>query len=201
VAHAILRGEKRTGVTTLLMDAGIDTGPLLLQEEDSLGETESAGEVEDRLSHLGAGLLTRTLSEMERGTLRPRPQTVDRATYAPKLGADQARLDWRREAVQLARQIRAFNPRPGASTSYHGLGVKVWRASECSHRHEESPMAGTLLCHQGSLHVVCTAGTCLLIKEIQLEGRNRVTGEEALRGRWFTPGDAFGDAIGTRARD
>jgi methionyl-tRNA formyltransferase len=193
VSHAILRGESAVGVTTLLMDEGIDTGPILLQRETPLGDRETAGEVELRLSLLGAELLLETLEGLERGTLLPCPQVVDVESYAPKIRQEAARISWDADATAISRQIRALNPRPGAFTSYRGTNVKIWLADPSRDPTGEGTVPGTLQGDRRGLRVTCGMGTCLEVRQIQLEGRRRVSGEEAMRGRWFEPGDRFGD--------
>jgi len=196
VAHAILRGERVVGVTTLLMDEGIDTGPILLQRETSLGDRETAGEIEIRLAQLGADLLVETLEGLERGTLKARPQVIDVDSYASKIHQDAARIRWETDAPAIVRQIRALNPRPGAFTTYHGMNVKIWLADACMCPIREAFRSGRLLEDRRSLRVACGSNTCIEVREIQLEGRRRVSGEDAMRGRWFEPGDQFGDSGG-----
>ena len=194
VAHAVLQGERITGVTTLLMDEGIDTGPILLQRETPIGHDEAAGEVESRLASLGADLLVQTLSGLEKGTLRPRPQSIDRETYSPKILPEAGRIRWETAAEAIARQVRALNPRPGAFTVYQKRHVKIWRARASEIPAGEGASPGTILEGAGSLRVTCGGGSCLEVLEVQMEGRRRVSGGEALRGRWFGPGGLFGDA-------
>ncbi len=193
VSHAILRGESVVGVTTLLMDERIDTGPILLQRETPLGDRETAGEVELRLSILGAELLLETLEGLERGTLLPRPQVVDVESYAPKIRQEAARIRWEADAAAIARQVRALNPRPGAFTTYGGTNVKIWLADPGRGPAGDATIPGTLQGDRRALRVTCGLGTCLEVLQIQMEGRRRVSGEEAMRGRWFEPGARFGD--------
>lgn len=191
VAHAILHGDSGTGVTTLLMDEGIDTGPILLQEPTPIGEEESAGELEARLAVMGATVMRETLDRLAAGDLAPRPQIVDRETYAPKIAAGSARIHWSLPAAVIARQVRAYNPRPGAFTRHRGRILKIWRA-------RPAPLAGagtapgTVLAERGALRVACGESSLDLL-EVQLEGRRRVSGEEALRGRWIAAGDRLDD--------
>jgi len=192
IAHAILRGESVVGVSTLIMDEGIDTGPILLQRETAVGARETAGEVEARLAVLGAELMVQTLQGLEQGTLNPRPQVVDRQSYAPKIHQETARIHWQAEAPAIVRQIRALNPRPGAFTTYQEMNVKIWLADVCQIPMPHAVPEGTLLESRGSLRVACGANTCLEVSEIQLQGRRKVTGKEAMRGRWFVPGARFG---------
>lgn len=191
VAHAILRGEKVTGVTTLLMDEGIDTGPVLLQRESLIGEQETAGEVEARLAILGAELLVETLRRMESGELTPKTQVLDRETYAPKISAAAGRIHWADKATTIDRQIRALNPRPGAFAYHQGRLVKVWRGLVEAGSGGAPEAPGTILQDPKSLCVACGGGTILRILELQMEGRRRVSGEEAVRGRWFLPGGSL----------
>ena len=194
VAHAILHGEHVVGVTTLLMDEGIDTGPILLQRETPLGDRETSGEVEIRLAQVGAELLVQTLEGLQRGTLVARPQAVDLESYAPKIHQEAARIRWGADAPAIVRQVRALNPRPGAFTNYQGMNVKIWQADAYAGPLADAARTGTLLEASGALRVVCGSNTCIEVREVQLEGRRRVTGEEAMRGRWFEPGARFGES-------
>jgi methionyl-tRNA formyltransferase len=208
VAHAILREEAVTGVTTLLMDEGIDTGPILLQRQSLIGPQETAGEVEERLALIGAELLGETLSRMERGDLTPRPQVFDRDTYAPKVSPAEGRIQWADEAKVIDRRVRAFNPRPGAFTHHRGHLMKIWRVVEELHGTESDTIPGTILEDRKVLRVACGGGTALQVLELQMEGRRRMGGEEAMRGRSFSPGELLGqeregarDSSGHRLRD
>jgi methionyl-tRNA formyltransferase len=194
VANAILRGETRTGVTTLRMDEGIDTGPILLQRECPIGPEETAGELEERLSVLGAALLQETLEAMGAGRIQPRPQVIDRGTYSPKLRPETARIPWGKEPIFIANLTRAMNPRPGATTSLGTRLLKIWRARPGALRAggETEAAPGTVLGGEEP-RVACGEGGSVLLLELQMEGRRKVTGEEAVRGRWFGPGDRFGE--------
>jgi methionyl-tRNA formyltransferase len=171
-----------------------------MQRETFLGPEETTGEVEARLATIGAGLLAETLAGIEGGSVHPRAQVVDRESYAPKIRPEAARLDWRMPAEELSKRIRAFNPRPGAFTSLHRRVVKIWRATEPGPGGERDATAspGTVQPSGTRLRVACGGDTILEILEIQMEGRRRVSGEEALRGRWFSAGDRFdgSDEIG-----
>ena len=196
IAHAILRGETTIGVTTLLMDEGIDTGPILLQEESPLGPEETAGEVEKRLADLGSGLLVETIEGIASGRIVPRAQTVDRKTYAPKIGPETARIDWSSPPARIVNLVRAMNPRPGATATLRGETFKIWRAAASAARRgeEERAASGTLLAGGGSPRVACGEGGSVVLLELQREGRRRVSGEEAVRGRWLAGGDFLGEA-------
>jgi methionyl-tRNA formyltransferase len=195
IAHAILRGETTTGVTTLLMDEGIDTGPILLQKESPLGPEETAGEVEKRLSELGAGLLVQTIEGIAAGRIAPRPQIVDRQTYAPKIGPETARITWSNAPTLIVNLVRAMNPRPGATTSLRAKSFKIWRAAAGAPRRgeEERAAPGTILAGGGQPRVACGVGGSVVLQELQREGGRRVSGEEAVRGRWLAGGDFLGE--------
>jgi methionyl-tRNA formyltransferase len=196
VAHAILNGETRTGVTTLLMDEGIDTGPILLQSASPLGPGETTGEVEKRLSEMGAEMLVRTLDELETGRIEPRAQELDRGTYAPKIRPEMARISWQREAHSITNLVRAMNPRPGATTGLGRQIVKIWRVVPGPARSGKDADAspGTVLTGEHAPRVACSEQGSVLLLEIQMEGRRRVTGEDALRGRLLNPGDRLEEA-------
>ena len=128
IHRAIMAGDAETGVCIMQMDAGLDTGPVLLRAETSITPGDTAGALHDRLAALGAGLLLDALKGIEQGTISPVPQAADGVTYAPKIEKQEARIDWTRPAREIERQIRAFNPFPGAVTRVRGTELKVWRA-------------------------------------------------------------------------
>lgn len=128
IQHAILSGDAVTGISVMLMDKGLDTGPVYKMQSTEIGATETGGELRGRLAQLCAGLLRETLPEILAGRLEPTPQDHGRATHAAKLDVAAAALDWRGPAVSLARQVRAFSPRPGAWTTWRGERLKLHRA-------------------------------------------------------------------------
>jgi methionyl-tRNA formyltransferase len=128
IQRAIEAGDAETGVSIMLMEKGLDTGPVYKMQSTSIGETETAGELRARLALLCAELLSATLPEILAGRLEPRPQDERRATYAAKLDPAAAELDWRGQATVLARQVRAYAPKPGAWTTWGGARLKLHRA-------------------------------------------------------------------------
>ena len=120
IARAILMGEKKTGVTTMLMDEGMDTGPILLSEETEITPEDNLESLHDRLAQMGAGLLLKTLDGLETGTVKPRAQDHSRATYAPKISKEEGRINWRSSARDHRNLIRAFDPWPGAYSTWKG---------------------------------------------------------------------------------
>ncbi len=141
IQRAILAGDSVTGVCIMQMDAGLDTGPVLLRAETPIGHEDTAGTLHDRLAPLGATLLVDALRGLEQGTILPSPQSSEGVTYAPKIAKSEARIDWARPAPEIGRHVRAFNPFPGAVARMRDTEVKVWRAAV----HPGSGVPGTVL--------------------------------------------------------
>lgn len=190
IAWAILRGEKTTGVTTMLMDEGMDTGDILLQEEVPIEADETAEGLRDKLAVLGAALLTKTLAKMKTGDLRPVPQDPSRATDAPVLKKEDGRIDWSKTAEEIGRQVRAFHPWPGAFTAFQGHRVKIQRGEAREGRRKDE--AGTVVWTGADFIEVATGRGSYLIKEIQPEGKKRMTMREYLSGHAISVGTVFG---------
>jgi methionyl-tRNA formyltransferase len=190
IARALLAGESRTGVTTMLLDPGMDTGPTLLVAETPISAEETSATLHDRLAHLGAHLLIKTLEGLETGAISPRPQDHSLATYAPKVEKEEGRIDWARPAGQLFNLIRAFDPWPGAFTSLEEKGLKVFRPVLLPE--EASVAPGTVIrTSPAGLEVAAVCGR-LLLREVQLENRPRMNAAEFLRGTPLKPGTRFG---------
>ncbi|HFC97077.1 MAG TPA: methionyl-tRNA formyltransferase [Thermosulfurimonas dismutans] len=190
IRWAILRGERRTGITIMQMDEGLDTGPILLQKETEIGEEETGGELYARLSVLGAEALLETLSLHKEGRLKPRPQPEEGVSYAPPIKKEDARLDFSLPAGELSLRIRAFDPRPGAFTLLEGKIFKLFRPEALSENPPDPP--GTILgVREGRLLVTCGEGI-LAVSEVQLEGKRRVPVAEFLKGHRLSPGTRLG---------
>ena len=189
IAWVILNGEKVTGVTTMMIDEGMDTGDILLQAEISIGEEETAETLHNRLSLLGAQLLTETVARMKAGGIRPSPQDHSRATYAPPLRKEDGRIDWTREAREIDRQVRAFNPWPGAFSEWEGRLLKIWKGEV----REGTPAgkAGVVTWIGTDFIEVGTEKGSFLIKEIQLEGKKRMSVKDFLSGNPIRIGTVF----------
>jgi len=168
VQWAILNGERETGVTTMQMDAGIDTGDMLLQEKIAIPDSMTAGELYDALSDLGAETLSRTLNLLERGSLKLKKQDGTQATHAPMLSKAFSPLDWNRPAQELHNQVRGLNPWPGATMQYESRQLKIHR----------SRVAGV---PQG-FGMQCGDGNYLELLEVQPVGKKKMTGVDFLRG-------------------
>ena len=179
VSAAILDGNETTGVTIMVVDEGLDSGPIVAQEETAIGSDDDAETLTKRLFEMGGNLLAWVLPRWERGKLEPIPQDESQATVTRRLSRDDGRIDWSRPAGYLARQIRAYQPWPGSFTQWDGRIVKVVKAST---------MAGEMTVPPGEVVVVddgLAAGTgegLLVLETVQLEGRQAMETGEFLRG-------------------
>jgi len=189
IAWVILKGEKVTGVTTMVMDEGMDTGDILLQREIPIREEETSEILHDRLASLGAQLLLETLARMKESDIRSIPQDHSKATYAPPLKKEDGYIDWKKEAKEIDRQIRAFNPWPGAFTKLDHQLLKIYKG-EIRER-PPTGKAGTVVWAGADFIEVETGKDSFLIKEIQLEGRRRMTIREFLSGHPIPVGTVF----------
>jgi methionyl-tRNA formyltransferase len=189
IAWAILQGEKVTGVTTMVMDEGMDTGDILLQAEVSIDNEVTCENLHDRLASLGAQLLSKTLEKMKAGEIRPIPQDHSKATYAPPLKKEDGRIHWKREARELDRQVRAFNPWPGAFTKWGDRLLKVFRGKVRERTPSGKP--GEVVWVGSDFIEVETGKDSYLIEEVQLEGRKKMTIREFLSGHSVSAGAIF----------
>jgi len=192
IQWAVLNGERETGITTMLMDKGIDTGDILLAERTPLLPDEAAGELEARLSQIAGPLLCETLTGLEDGSLRPRPQQ-GKATYAPMLKKELSPLDFSRQAEQLYNQVRGLQPWPVAHFSLDGKRVRVLRASVCAGVSGASP--GAVLEAGSSLIVACGGGAAIELIKIQPEGGRVMSAAEYLRGHPIPLGAILSHAL------
>ena len=189
IAWAILNGEKVTGVTTMVMDEGMDTGDILLQAEVPIGDDETCEALHDRLASSGARLLLETVEKMKGGNIQPIPQDHSKATYAPPLKKEDGHIDWKKEAMEIDRQIRAFNPWPGAFTKLGDQWLKIYKGEI----REKAPIgkAGAVVWVGLDFIEVGTGKDSFRIREVQLEGRRRMTIREFLSGHPIPMGTVF----------
>jgi methionyl-tRNA formyltransferase len=187
---AIVNGETRTGLTTMRIDAGMDTGDLLLQREIEIGAKESAPELTTRLAELGAPLMAETLRGLAAGKITPRPQDHSRATLAPMLKRDDGCIDWNRTAQEIYNRMRGFAPWPGAYTTFRDQTCHVW-GEPVSKEWKEAP-PGTLLLEKNGLHVICGGTTVLRLLAVKVEGRKQVSASEFANGARIKSGERFG---------
>lgn len=189
IQWAIANGERHTGLTTIEVDAGLDTGPMLLQHEVNVGPDETAPELAARLAEAGAPLVANTLELLARGGILPTPQDNSQATFAPLLKKEDGRIDWSLPAQDIYNRIRGFEPWPGTYTSFRGRSCRVWgRPAE-----ERPPVAepGTVWRRGEEFHVACGETTVLCLNFVQLEGHKRVTAREFANGARLGPGERF----------
>jgi methionyl-tRNA formyltransferase len=187
IQRALLAGDAETGITIMLMDAGLDTGPMLIKESLPIAAADTAGSLHDKLATLGASLIVEALPRLERGELHGVIQPAEGVTYAPKLDKAEAGLDWRQPAVRLDRAIRAFNPFPGATTRIDGQAVKIWSAEPVSGSGEP----GSIL-EAGSDGIVVACGEgALRLTELQKAGGKRLPAADFLRGFALKAGQRF----------
>jgi len=171
VQWAIANGESETGVTTMRIDAGLDTGDILKQRKTEIGLHETAVELAQRLAAIGAALLVETLAGLERGEIVPRPQNSAETTFAPVLKKEDGRIDWTRPAAEISNRIRGFTPWPGCFTHLRGKAIEISRARATAGATGEP---GSVHPIRGRLVVTCGEGTALEILEVQMEGRKRM---------------------------
>jgi methionyl-tRNA formyltransferase len=179
VQAALLAGDAETGISCFVLEKGMDTGPVLTAARTPVGAEETAGELTARLAQLGAPVLVAAVGGRGDGTLTPRPQDHARATLAPKVTPEQARLDWSRPAAELARAVRAFNPVPGAHTMLEGQRLKVHRARVTD---AEAGAPGEVVRLDDDGPVVATGEGGLALTEVQPAGRPRMPGPAFVNG-------------------
>jgi len=187
---AIVHGETRTGNTTMRIDAGMDTGEILLQEELTIGPEEAAPELAVRLAQAGAPLMANTLRALAAGTLRGRPQDDASASLAPILKREDGCIDWSRSAQEIYNRMRGFALWPGAYTDFRGQICHLWGKPVSKERVQAAP--GTLLASSGGLRVICGQGSVLELTSVKLEGRKRVPAVEFARGARLPAGERLG---------
>ncbi|AET70139.1 methionyl-tRNA formyltransferase [Desulfosporosinus orientis DSM 765] len=198
---AVMQGEPYTGVTTMLMNEGLDTGDMLLKQELVIPAEATTGEIHDQLAEIGAKLLLETLAELEKGSLKPIPQTGD-SNYAPLLKREHEGLDWSREAAVLHNQIRGLNPWPGAFASFRGENLKIWRSKpfqpvpgsdpwEGAARSEVQAEPGQIVQVLGDALLVQTGKGILGVLEVQPAGKRTMKARDFFNGRHGQIGEKF----------
>jgi len=190
IQWAIANGEAHTGVTTMRIDAGLDTGDMLLKRETPIGPEENALELGARLADAGADLLVQTLAGLDGGAITAEPQDSSQATLAPILKKEDGLIDWSRPASETFNRMRGFLPWPGAYTSFRGHGLHIWKARLAGEQGMGTP--GRVSAAAGSLLAECGAGTVLELLEVQLDGRKRMPAAAFLQGHRIEPGEKLG---------
>jgi methionyl-tRNA formyltransferase len=194
IERAILAGDAETGVTIMQMDSGLDTGPMLLERPLAISPSHTAGTLRDELSRLGAAALLEALEGLTRGTLKPTPQPAEGVTYAAKIAKSEARIDWRRDALDIERRIRAFNPWPVAETALDGEPLRVLRGRAErpgedlqleSNERQKPPKSfepGTIVAVLDDFVLVQCGQGRLRVLEVQRPGRRRVSARDYAHG-------------------
>ena len=194
IQAALAAGDPRTGVSTMWMEAGLDTGPVLLAEATEIGPEETAGELSRRLAEAGGRLMVRTLQELERGDLVPRPQAPEGASYAPRLSRESGRVDWSLTALEIHHRLRAYTPWPGLTAELRGAPVKIL-AAEVLAVGEPNGAPGTYLgLRTGRLAVACggnVPGSVLGIVELQRPGKRALGASDFANGERLQIGERF----------
>lgn len=205
VTAAILAGDERTGVSIMLLDEGLDTGPVLTTRETPIGAGETGGTLTERLSEHGAALLVDTLPSWLEGTIVARPQDDAQATYAPRLSKEAGRIDWRTPAIAISRAVRAYTPWPGAFTAYKGAALKVLEADAVELAADGVPgdvvrlpsgaARATEVGRPSPVFGVVTGDGLLTPLRIQRAGKRAVTADEFIRGEPDLIGSRFGAVL------
>jgi methionyl-tRNA formyltransferase len=193
IQWAIINGETETGITTMLMDAGMDTGAILLQERVPIEPDDTAGSLSHKLSRVGGRLLIETIAGLKDGRVVPRPQDHSQATLAPLLKKEDGLIDWSLPAAAIANRIRGLSPWPGAYTFAGRDRWTLWRASvETAEERSDRPTPGTLVEVQKDALIVATGGGLLSISELQPANGRRMPVREYVRGHPLAPGLLLG---------
>ncbi len=192
IQAAIAAGETRTGVTTMLMERGLDSGPTLLQQEIDIRPDETTAELAPRLAAIGAELMVRTLRELDAGTVEPRVQHHELATYAPMLTKSDGVVDWRLPAPRIYDRLRAYTPWPGLTGEIRGQSVKILGgrpATELTDR--GTGAAGQIVGRGGGMRVACGDGTIFILERAQLAGKKAVSAVDLMNGLRLEAGERF----------
>ena len=195
VAWAILAGDETTGITTMLMDEGLDTGPILLQQTEPIGPRDTTPELADRLAAVGAELLLETLEKLGAGQLEPVPQDDAAATLAPSFQKEDGSIDWRSTAAELDRRVRALQPWPGTFTFWGDERLRIWAAEAQAGAGMGGDEPGQVVAaDDDGICVACGKGDRLRLLELQRAGGRRQRAADFLRGRRVEPGTRFAAA-------
>lgn len=190
IQWSIIDGEDKTGITTMYMDVGLDTGDMLLQEETMITPEDTGGSLHDRLSNIGGKLLVETLKQIEDGTIQRIKQDDSQSNYAKMLDKTLGLIDFNRSAVEIERLIRGLNPWPSAYTLYENKTLKIWKGKVLEGVAEGQP--GEIIRVTRDEIVIQTGNGALSVLELQLEGKKRMRAEAYLRGYEVTKGTILG---------
>lgn len=187
IQWSVVNGEKVTGITSMLMEKGLDTGDMLLKCETEIGEYETAGQLHDRLMVMGAELLIKTVDATEKGELKPEKQCDEQSTYAPMISKETAKIDWTKPAREISKLICGMNPWPIAHTLYKGEVLKVFIAEILEGA--KGSCGEILSADNDGIRVVCGDKTAILLKEVQFQGSKRMLVRDYLNGHSVDAGE------------
>ncbi len=185
ISEAILQGDSETGVTIMLIDAGVDTGPMLLKRSIPIGEDDTTGSLTSKLADLGARALVEVLPRWISGEITPEPQDEQQSTHTYMLRKEDGEIQWERPAAVIARMVRAYTPWPGAYTHWRGKLLKIVSAHAVTLEPDTDAVPGTVSVREEAGHTVLaivTGAGFLIVKLLQLEGKRAMSAEEFLRG-------------------
>ena len=179
IHRAILAGDSHTGVTIMQMDAGLDTGPMLIERQTDIASRETTASLHGRLAEMGAEAIVSALNRLSHGSLQARPQPAEGATYASKIAKEEARIDWSRSAAHIDRQVRAFVPWPIAETRWRDEQLRIWEAEPLDRASDVHP--GTIVSAGAEGIVVATGAGAIRLLKVQQAGRKPVAASEFAR--------------------
>jgi len=189
---AVVNGESKSGITTMRIDAGMDTGDMLLQREIEIAPAWTTPELAEQLALVGAPLMTETLLRLNAGTIKPQPQDHSQATYAPILKKEDGRIDWSMASREIYNRMRGFAPWPGTYSSFRGQACHLWGEPVLEEKSDAVP--GTILLKKNELQIACGNATVLRLRAVKLDGRNQVSAAEFANGARLKNGERFGDS-------
>ncbi len=191
---AIANGETVTGLTTMQIEAGLDTGPTLLRREVAIGPDETSPELAARMSAMGADLIAETLLQFDRGEISPLPQDEKGASYAPILKKENGRIDWTQPAQQIYNRMRGFTPWPGSYSTFRGQTCHLWgrpEARDATGAHVAPSETGQIVLSAKEIYIACGQGSFLRLESIQIEGRKKISAREFANGAHLGPAERF----------
>ncbi len=192
IHRAVEAGDASTGVTIMQMDAGLDTGDMLLAQAVPIQDSDSTGLLHDKLAELGGSLMVQTLAQLQQAPLQPQTQPAEGVTYAAKVDKAEAVIDWSQSALTITRRVRAFNPFPGASTQLQGEALKVWQAHVADTESSFTGNFGSIMAVAHDGIAVAAMNSVVVITELQRAGGKRLKVADFLRGFDLQPGMVLG---------
>jgi len=192
IHRAVEAGDAQTGVTIMQMDAGLDTGDMLLTQALPVADTDTTGSLHDKLAEVGGALMVQTLADLQQGLLKAVPQPTEGATYAAKIDKHEATIDWTQAATTIVRRIRAFNPFPGASTVCNGEALKVWAAQVGDGIPQASQFCGQIMALAPEYISVAAMNSIVSLTQVQRPGGKRLAVADFLRGADVQVGQRLG---------